>query len=416
MILSTVSLLLLISIISDTPTRLQAGAAKRIITPRNSVYLAGWSNNRKSEGVHDDLFARCVLIDDGQMQIGFLSLDLLGVTRLQNIEIQKLCREKGVLPDHLIITATHQHSGPDTIGLWGPDETTSGVDSEYMEWVYRRAAESVEDATKRIEPAKISLAMTSIDQSDRISINHREPNLIDRDLGLIKVDRLDDTNIAMLVNFAMHPEVMKSDSRLLTADFPSVIYRQCDAMLGGVTLFINGALGGMISPDRTKGTFKEVERIGTFLVEKILSSIESATMQENVRLNHKSREINIPLQNPQFLSAIESGLLPKEMAILPANDPHNNTMVIPTVVRLIQIGEAQIATYPGEVLPKLGFQVKSAMDAKYRFVFSLADDELGYILDDKDFNQEPYEYESSMSISATVGSLTTNSLLNLLNK
>ena len=350
------------------------------------------------------------------MKIGFLSLDLLGVTRLQNIEIQKLCREKGVLPDHLIITATHQHSGPDTISLWGPDETTSGVDSEYMEWVYRQAAESVEDATKRTEPAKISLAMTSIDQSDRISINHRDPNLIDRDLGLIKVDRLDDTNIAMLVNFAMHPEVMKTDSRLLTADFPSVIYRQCDAELGGVTLFINGALGGMISPDRTKGTFKEVERIGTFLVEKILSSIESAIIQENVRLNHQSRKINLPLQNPQFLSAIKSGLLPKEMAVSLANDPHNNTIVIPTVVRLIQIGEAQIATYPGEVLPKLGFQVKSAMDAKYQFIFSLADDELGYILDDEDFNQEPYEYESSMSIGATVGSLTTNSLLNLLNK
>ena len=311
MILSTALLMFLAPIISDNPPRLQAGAAKRIITPQSSVYLAGWSSNRKSEGVHDDLFARCLLIDDGQIQIGFLSLDLLGVTRLKNMEIQELCREKGVFPDHLIITATHQHSGPDTIGLWGPDETTSGVDPEYIEWVCQQSADAVEDAKKRIQPAKISLAMTSISQADRISINHREPDLIDRDLGLIKVDRPDGTNIGILVNFTMHPEVMKSDSRLLTADFPSVIYRQCDAKLGGVTLFVNGALGGMISPDRTEGTVEQVERIGDFLVEKILNSIETAVLQENVRLDHKSKKYTYHSKTHSFCRLLRWGYCPK---------------------------------------------------------------------------------------------------------
>ena len=104
------------------------------------------------------------------------------------------------------------------------------------------------------------------------------------------------------------------------------------------------------------------------------------------------------------------------MAIQRENIPDNNMMVIPTVVRLIEIGEAKIATYPGEVLPKPGFQVKNAMDAKYWFVFGLADDELGYILDDRDFGREPYEYESSMSVGPTIGSLTTNALLHLLDE
>ena len=104
---------------------------------------------------------------------------------------------------------------------------------------------------------------------------------------------------------------------------------------------------------------------------------------------------------------------------LPATPPFTprlQSWYIPTVVRLIQIGEAQIATYPGEVLSKLGFQIKSAMDAKYRFIFGLADDELGYILDDQDFGREPYEYENSMSVGPTIGSLTTNALLDLLDK
>ena len=53
MIFPNMLLMLLVSIISDSmPTKFQAGAAKRIITPKGSVYLAGWSNNRKSEGIH----------------------------------------------------------------------------------------------------------------------------------------------------------------------------------------------------------------------------------------------------------------------------------------------------------------------------------------------------------------------------
>ena len=186
---------------------------------------------------------------------------------------------KRVLPDHLIIIATHQHSGPDAIGLWGPDETTSGVDPEYIKWVGHQSLDTLADTKKQIQPTKIPLAMTSIGQAARISTNHQEPNLIDRDLGLIKVDRPDGTNIGLSVNFTMCPEVMRPDSRLLTADFPSVIYRQCDVKLGEVTLFINGALGGMISPDRTEDTFAQVEQIGSFLVEKILNGVETAILQ-----------------------------------------------------------------------------------------------------------------------------------------
>ena len=70
----------------------------------------------------------------------------------------------------------------------------------------------------------------------------------------------------------------------------------------------------MISPDRTKGNFQEVERIGSFMTEKILEAAKSAVLQENIKLSHRSAKINIPLENLQFLSAIEKGILPKQMA------------------------------------------------------------------------------------------------------
>jgi hypothetical protein len=57
----------------------KAGAAKRVITPDMNVYLAGLGNNRLSAGVHDDIYARCLLLDDGETKIGIVSLDLIGL-------------------------------------------------------------------------------------------------------------------------------------------------------------------------------------------------------------------------------------------------------------------------------------------------------------------------------------------------
>jgi len=83
-------------------------------------------------------------------------------------------------------------------------------------------------------------------------------------------------------------------------------------------------------------------------------------------------------------------------------------------VNYIKIGDAQIATFPGEVLPKLGFRVKDAMESKYKFVFGLANDELGYILAEEDFNKELYKYEKSMSIGSKIGTMTTEALTKML--
>jgi len=71
---------------------LRAGAAKRVITPQMPVYLAGLSNNRMSIGVHDPLYARSVIFEDGKTRIGLVSLDLIGLLRRDVQKIQNKLR------------------------------------------------------------------------------------------------------------------------------------------------------------------------------------------------------------------------------------------------------------------------------------------------------------------------------------
>ncbi len=121
----------------------------------------------------------------------------------------------------------------------------------------------------------------------------------------------------------------------------------------------------------------------------------------------RKARIEVTLENPGFKALIEAGILPE--------DPFMGGRA-QTEVNLIEIGDAQIVTFPGEVLPKLGLKMKNEMKAKYKFIFGLANDELGYILPEEDFDRGLYEYEKSMSVGSKIGTITTETLLMLISE
>jgi hypothetical protein len=384
-------------------TTLRAGAAKRVITPEMSVYLAGLGNNRLSVGVHDDIYTRCLMLNDGETKIGIVSLDLIGLTMQHTLKIRQLLSNVGIDGENIILTCTHQHSGPDTIGLWGPTESESGVNLRYIEYVYGQIVESIKEAGRNMEPAILKLA--SVQVPEGVSRNVREPELIDRELSLLKVDSPSGETIATLINFTAHPETLWSDNLLVTADYPGYVYRDVEEKLGGVALFVNGALGGMVTVDSKSNTFEEAERIGSTVAEKAIEAAQKAEVQENVKIVLKKEKIQVPMENPGFIALMEAGILPEHLLI---------DGKVRTEVNLIEIGDAQIATFPGEALPKLGLSAKTEMKAKYKFIFGLTNDELGYILPEADFNLELYKYEKSMSVGSKIGTIITEKLLMLI--
>lgn len=386
-------------------TTLRAGAAKRVITPEMNVYLAGLGNNRLSVGVHDDIYARCLMLNDGETTIGIVSLDLIGLTMQHTLKIRQLISNVGIEGENIILTCTHQHSGPDTIGLWGPNESESGVDPKYIEYVYGHIVESIKEAERNMEPAILKLASAQVPEG--VSRNVREPELIDRELSLLKVDSPSGKTIATLINFTAHPETLWSDNLLVTADYPGYVYRDVEEKLGGVALFVNGALGGMVTVDSKSNSFEEAERIGSTVAEKAIEAAQRAEVQENVKIVLKKGKIQVPMENPGFMALMEAGILPEELLI---------DGKVRTEVNLIEIGDAQIATFPGEALPKLGLKAKKEMKAKYKFIFGLANDELGYILPEADFNLELYKYEKSMSVGPRIGTMTVEKLLMLISE
>jgi len=383
---------------------LLAGAHKVTITPSGQAWIAGYGENRRSAGAHDDLYCRALVLKSGEDTLAIVGLDLLGLVRPD--VVKALEGVKSVPRDRVLVASTHTHSGPDTIGLWGPTRAVSGVDKQYMASLLAKIAECVDAAAKNMQPARIKFASTPV---DGISVNAREPASLDRTAAVMKVESADGSKtIATLVNFACHPETLNTN--MLTADFAGALYKRIEEKAGGVALFINGALGGMVTVnvpgggDKGKELWAEAEKVGNTLADKALEAIEHAGALYEVPVKFKSAPLLVPMDNPGFQAMIAAGVLP--------NFSVNGN--VNTQIAAAMIGPAQIATIPGEAYPKVGFEVKKMMKDEPKFVFGLCQDELGYILLEEDFDKELYSYEKSMSVGKKMGPMLLEGLKTLL--
>lgn len=385
---------------------LKAATGKIDITPKNSVFIAGYGSNRKSTSVHDPVSARCLVLESGGTRIAIVSCDLIGVPRHASEKIRSMV--KSVTPEHLYIAATHTHSGPDTLGQWGPDFQTSGVDKVWWEETQRRIAALVETTGAKLEPAVLKFAHTS--QVPKVSKNARVAEILDTELGVMQVvSPTGEKVIATLVNFACHPEVL--DCHAISSDFPNWLYSTVEAKTGATCLYLNGAQGGMVTAffDEEvlpKGeNFKAAEMIGTSLANRALEIIQSAEIVRDAPIHTQRRIFQVPMENAMFKMLIKIKVFPNLLT------KEGN---VETEVNRITIGEAEFLTLPGEVLPNIGFMLKRYMTGKTKFLLGLTCDELGYILADEDFGLKIYEYESRVSVGSQMGAVMVQNLKQLL--
>jgi len=381
---------------------LRAAAGKQDITPKTPVFMAGYGINRKSIDAHDPLMARCLVLESGKTRIAFVSCDLLGVPRYQIEKIRAMV--KSVTPEHLYISATHTHSGPDSLGQWGPDIQTSGVDQAWMTSFRESVAHLVDATAAGLKPAAVRFAATK--QVPKISKNIRVPRILDTELGVMQVVAATGSKpIATFVNYACHPEIMNTHN--LSADFPHWLYDTVEGGGGGICLYLNGAQGGMVTADFDETTtpkgenWPAAETIGTSLGKRVLELLEGAPAVQNVPITAARRVFEVPLDNPRFKALVALKIFPKS-EMKGAN--------LETEVCRVTIGEAEFLTLPGEVLPNIGFYLKSLMHGHPKFLLGLTSDELGYILTPEDYGLELYQYEASVSVGSQLEPLMVQNL------
>jgi hypothetical protein len=395
---------------------LYVGAGKRIITPSPLLPVSGGLGpTRPTREKRGDLTARALYVRRGSVATAIVGLDLLGFPAVLADRVR--ARVPRIPPENILIGSTHTHSAPDCYAF--PDGKGGHTgDLAYMDRVCVLAAEAINEAIDAAQPARLRVATG--EAQGKIAYNYYAPDLYDRRMSVIQALTPEGKTIATLVNYAVHPEVLGNELGILSPDLCGPLYDRLEERAGGMAMFMNGAQGGMITADnrnleRVKDaqrgywedarTWEECLRIGHTMADEALRIVAKAPVQEKPGLLCRSAVVTLPVQSPELWFVVTNS---------PLRYPHGKDRTVQTRLNLVNLGNSQILTIPGEALPNIGFYTKRKMRGANNLLFGLTNDAFGYILTKVDFHSFPrYEYVSRTSLGEMTGEILTEKWLEL---
>jgi hypothetical protein len=399
--------------------QLQVGAALRKITPDPLLPVSGGMGiPRASKEKRGDLTARAVVFRKGDVSVAVLSLDLLGFPAVLGDRVRK---KAGRIPaENVLIGSTHTHSAPDCYAF--PDGKGGHTgDLKYMDLVCDRAAEAINEAIDRLQPSSLKIATD--EAKGKIAYNYYAPDLYDKRMSVIQAVEADGRPIATLVNYAIHPEVLGNGVGILSPDLIGPLCDRIESQAGGMAIFMNGAQGGMITADNRmldrpkeagrgywedSRSWEECLRIGHTMADEALRIVKAAPEQKDPALFCDSIRVRFPVDSEPMWTVV---------TLSPLKYPHGDDRSVEARINLVNLGDAQILTIPGEALPNIGFYLKRKMRGKNNLLFGLTNDAFGYILTKVDFQSFPrYDYVSRTSLGEMTGEILIEKALGLVEK
>ncbi len=357
----------------------RAGVAKKLITPRpemGPVYRAGYKMGEAERitGVVDDIYARCLAVESEQARIVFLSLDLIGLFGDFTKALASKLGPRAVASAHLFVASTHMHSGPDTMGVWGPSFDQTGYNDDYAEFLLEASAEAVRESIDSARPAD---AFFVLEEADLGISNHREPGELSCDLWCLSFKDASGT-LGSLVSYTAQPELAPRDDDRISAGYPGEACRVLDEKLGGTTLFMLGTCGGM-EPEGCEKGYDEAHAYGRNMAKQILELQSKARPVRDNNLKVTTVEVELPVENPGFHLMMEAGV------IRTSQRPPN----LVTTMSRIEFSDINIYTVPGEAFP--GITAGIGEPGRTLFI-NQVNDSLGYFIPPEQFRAEPREW------------------------
>jgi len=377
----------------------RAAIAVRDVTPEKPLPVSGGVGpSRPTTKTLGRLTVRALVLESDSTRVAICSTDFLG---FPGVLCEKVSRQvKGIEAENILIGATHNHSGPDCYGF--PDETgRTACDLDYIDGICAALAEAINEATRELQPATVKIATGKA--RGKIAYNYYAERLYDPRCHVIQMLDTQGRAFATLVNYACHPEVIGPGQGILCPDFVGPLYDRIEAQGGGTGIFMNGALGGMVTADcrgpdgKDIQTWDECVRIGHLLADEALRIIAKAPVQTQPELSCHSRIVTLPVENEMLRTVVK--MSPLGFKLDQAGNVH-------TRLNVVNLGNAQMLTIPGEALPNIGYYLKRNMRGQHNFLFGLTNDAFGYILTKIDWNSfERYDYITRTCLGEMTGEI-----------
>ena len=411
----------------------RAGAATSNITPKIGGKIIGGFVPYPSTHIHDELHARCLVLDDGKMKLALVVCDLLGINRIVSKEARKQIAERHGIPrEHVMISATHTHSAVSALGADSRKLNQSADD--YQQFVARRISDGVARAINNLRPAQIAFGTAEAPEhvfnrrwhmrpgtvptnpfggSDMVKMNppRGNENLVepagppDATVPFIAVRDPHGPPIAVFAAYSLH-YIGGVGRGHVSADYFAVFSEHLKRLLAAevhdddpdappfVAMMANGTSGDInninfVTPRPRKKPYEQIRFVGEDVAKKVHDAMASLTFDDQVTLAAVYREPTIAWRRPTAQQrkwaedTIAAGRKSdRDLSYIYAERTQRlaeypDTTTVP--LHVLRIGDVCIGTMPFEVFCEIGLEFRSRCPIKPAFMVELAHGYLGYL-------------------------------------
>jgi len=379
---------------------LKAGFSRVEITPQEPVVLAGYaSRTAPSTGVHDALYVRASVFENGSNRLVMVATDTLGFyDGTYDLYRQRLADELGIDDQQLFLAAIHTHSAPRP--TWKSAGNTDSANRRYTVWLGDRIIEAVRLAQADLKPVRLGLGRGS----SPVGVNRRETTsagkvilgrnplgIHDPDVLVISVVREDGNPVGLLYNYATHATSLGARNLLVSGDLVGRANRFLEEFVGsGVVSSMFVGASGDIDPwyrvlpgFRTERDFTpETELLGTLLGTEVVHVVDSLSdFSDAVEIRSARKTIELP------------GKPRGAMGSTSADDPPPPPLELS--ISAARIGDVGLVGISAEVLTAVGLRIKQGSPFPYTWVVTHCNGASGYLPPLELYKEGGYEIEAS---------------------
>ncbi|MDD5688074.1 MAG: neutral/alkaline non-lysosomal ceramidase N-terminal domain-containing protein [Elusimicrobia bacterium] len=392
---------------------MKVGVSKIVITPPVGVDLWGYGYyiNRRSVAVHDDLFAKAVLFDDGKNRSMIIVCDLgaLGEDSIRECK-NEIVKSVNIKKENICICTTHTHAGPVTVNT----RAIGTLDENYLKDLKKNIIESAKRAESDLEDVRIGAAKGEIDIGyNRVIENGPKDN----ELFVMRIDKTSGGTKAVIYNYNAHPVNSGSNNFLISSDWPGQANQNIEKEIGCIPVFLQGYCGDINVKD--DGNFEKAKEYGKDISDELLKVYKNIKVKDGLKIDMKSAIINLPLHVPTIEEVDErmekySDWRKKDVNFerfmqewkeeIMNKVKNNSSNLLPVEIQILKVGKDIVfAIQPSELFTKVGMKIKKIVrDKGFKnvFVVGYANDYVGYIPDEEDFGDGPGRFRNYAAMRA----------------
>ncbi len=407
----------------------RAGAAASNITPPLDEPVVGGWDSPPGTHVHDELYARCLVLDDGRTRLAFVICDSLGIARDVCDAAKQTIREKtGISEENIMISATHTHS---SISATGSHRLIPGNElSPYQQFLVRRIADGVRGAIHNLEPARIGWGRAQEPTSvfnrryfmkpgtptpnpfggeDKVVMNPGRTNTLkpagptDPEVAFLSIRSVAGRPIALLANYSLH-YVGGVEGGAISADYYGGFADRIQQLLGAdrmnppfIGIMSNGTSGDINNIDalnqapRKFAPYEKMRLVADLVAQAIAHAHQQITFHDWVRLDARQQELVLTVRKPTQ----EQRVYARKILEKPENAPKHHARErvyaervpkladapdqVSIVLQAFRVGDVGVCAIPFEVFVEIGLELKDKSPFPQTFTISHANGSYGYL-------------------------------------